>query len=238
MKTNTSSYIDNYSDKENLYRKIRDDIIFLDIKPGERFSETSIATKLKAGRVAVREAITQLNEEGYVEVLPQKGTFVAKINLEKIKQAAYAHTVLEQAIVEEILNRGLSKSEIDLLKNTLKAQKQEKEQNHIMNVILKEYQILYHLSTFCDRGFVWEVFRTLDSHLLRIQYLQYSTFVYQMQMSSLTNIENSVLESSMLIDNIMRGDKGNSLLIMSNRYTRIMWQAEMMKSIYPQYFSS
>lgn len=231
------TYLVSYHTEDDLYKVIRNQIVALDFKPGEMFSETSIAAKLDAGRVAVREVITQLQDEGYVDVYPQKGTFVAKIDLDKIKQAVYAHTVLEQAVIEEILKKGLTEQETELLSEILDEQKEEKEKNNIIGVILKEYQVMYHLSDFCGRSFIWDFFKTLDSHLLRVQYLQHSTFAYQMQMSSLTNLENSILESRMLIDNLARADVGASVLICSNRYTKIMWQAEMIKSIYPQYFS-
>lgn len=230
-------YLESQDEKDKLYQRIRNHIISLELKPGEMFSEASIAEKLDAGRVAVREVITQLNDEGYVEVFAQKGTFVSRIDLEKIRQAVYAHTVLEQAVIEEVMTRGLTGQELTILREVLEEQKAAKEQENIIGVILKEYQIMYHLSDFCDRSFIWDFFKTLDCHLLRVQYLQHSTFAYQMQMSSLTNIENALVESRLLIDNLARGDKGAAILSCSNRYTKIMWQADMIRSIYPQYFS-
>lgn len=199
------------------------------------FSENMIAAKMNAGRVTVREAITRLHDEGYIEVFPQKGTEVTMLDMERIKQAAYAHTVLEQAVIDEIMERGITESELKLLRDVLDEQQEIMKHSNILDVMLKEYQIMYHISAFCGRQYIWEFFNSMDCDLLRIQYLQHSTFNYQIQ--TLSSIENLVLESRLLVDNLERGEKGAAVLICSNRYTKAMWQADMLKSIYPQYFS-
>lgn len=230
-----NSYIDDISSSNNLYLTIRNHIISMDLKPGEMFSENTIAAKMNAGRVIVRESITRLNHEGYIEVFPQKGTVVTKLDMERIKQASYAHTVLEQAVIDEIMERGITESELELLRDVLEEQQEIMKHSNILDVMLKEYQIMYHISAFCGRQYIWEFFNSMDCDLLRIQYLQHSTFNYQIQ--TLSSIENLVLESRLLVDNLERGEKGAAVLICSNRYTKAMWQADMLKSIYPQYFS-
>lgn len=230
-----NSYIDDISSSNDLYLTIRNHIISMDLKPGEMFSENMIAAKMNAGRVTVREAITRLHDEGYIEVFPQKGTEVTMLDMERIKQAAYAHTVLEQAVIDEIMERGITESELKLLRDVLDEQQEIMKHSNILDVMLKEYQIMYHISAFCGRQYIWEFFNSMDCDLLRIQYLQHSTFNYQIQ--TLSSIENLVLESRLLVDNLERGEKGAAVLICSNRYTKAMWQADMLKSIYPQYFS-
>ena len=48
-------------------------------------SENIISAQMNAGRSAVRDALAQLTEEGYVVVYPQKGTAVSMIDPERIK---------------------------------------------------------------------------------------------------------------------------------------------------------
>ncbi|HIU75650.1 MAG TPA: GntR family transcriptional regulator [Candidatus Pelethocola excrementipullorum] len=230
-----NSYIDNISPNDDLYLTIRNYIISMELEPGEMFSENTIAAKLNVGRVTVREAITRLHDEGYIEVFPQKGTVVTMLDVERIKQAAYAHTVLEQAVIKEIMERGITESELELLRDVLEEQQKVMEHSDMLHVMLKEYQIMYHISAFCGRQYIWEFFNSMDCDLLRIQYLQHSTFNYQMQ--TLSSLENMVLESRLLVDNLERGEEGAAILICSNRYTKAVWQADVLKSIYPQYFS-
>jgi len=226
-----------YKSENDLYTMIRNHVISLELQPGEMFSESSMASKLNASRVTVREAITQLYDEGYIEVFPQKGTCVTQIDIKKIKQAVYAHTVLEQEIIEEIMERGITEVELEMLKKVLEEQKIAEKQRDVLHLVLTEYQIMYQLSVFCEKEFIWDFFQKMDSDLLRVQYLQNYTYNYQGQMSSGASIEHSLLENRLQVDNFIRGDKGAAILNCVNRHARVMWQAEMMKGIYPQYFT-
>lgn len=226
-----------YNSENDLYTMIRNHVISLELQPGEMFSEGSMASKLNASRVTVRESITQLHDEGYIEVFPQKGTFVTKIDMKRIKQAVYAHTVLEQEIIEEIMDRGITEIELGIIKGALEEQKAAEKQGDMIQLVLKEYQIMYQLSAFCEKEFIWDFFRKMDSDLLRSQYLQHCTYSSQDQMSSGASIEHSLLENRLQVDNFIRGDKGAAILNCVNRLARVMWQAEMMKGIYPQYFT-
>lgn len=228
----------NIFDLENdLYTMIRNHIISFALQPGEMFSETSMASRMNAGRVTVREVITQLHDEGYIEVFPQKGAFVTKIDIKRINQALYAHTVLEQEIIEEIMDRGITKAESGVIKGLREDHKKDAAENEVLDTVLREYQIMYHLSVFCEKKFIWDLFQRMDADLLRVQYLHHYTYNYQMQMSSYTSAEYALLENSMQIDNLLRGDKGAAILNCANRHARVMWQAEMIKGIYPQYFT-
>jgi len=226
-----------YKSENDLYTMIRNQVISLELQPGEMFSEGSMASKLNTSRVTVREAITQLHDERYIEVFPQKGTFVTKIDMKRIKQAVYAHTVLEQEIIEEIMDRGITEVELEMLKKVLEEQKIAEKQRDVLHLVLTEYQIMYQLSVFCEKEFIWNFFQKMDSDLLRVQYLQNYTYNYQGQMSSGASIEHSLLENRLQVDNFIRGDKGAAILNCVNRHARVMWQAEMMKGIYPQYFT-
>lgn len=52
--------------------------------PGQDISETTIAATLDISRVPVREAIIRLQNEGYLDIFPKKGTFVAKYSFHEI----------------------------------------------------------------------------------------------------------------------------------------------------------
>lgn len=52
--------------------------------PGQDISEATIAATLDISRVPVREAIIRLQNEGYLDIFPKKGTFVAKYSFHEI----------------------------------------------------------------------------------------------------------------------------------------------------------
>ena len=67
---------------ETLREAIRDGIL----EPGERLMEIQIAEELGVSRTPVREAIRKLELEGYVVMLPRRGTYVANLSIKDINE--------------------------------------------------------------------------------------------------------------------------------------------------------
>lgn len=62
--------------KAYLVEKLRDAIISHKFKPGDRLNETSLASRYNVSRVAIREALMQLELQGLVMNHPRRGMFV------------------------------------------------------------------------------------------------------------------------------------------------------------------
>jgi DNA-binding GntR family transcriptional regulator len=81
---------------------IRDAIIGMELLPGQMISETALAQQFGVSRTPVREALIQLANIGFVEVLPQRGTYVSKFSMEKILEARFIREALEVAVVTQL----------------------------------------------------------------------------------------------------------------------------------------
>lgn len=81
---------------------IRDAIISMELLPGQMISETALAQQFGVSRTPVREALIQLSNIGFVEVLPQRGTYVSKFSMEKILEARFIREALEVAVVTQL----------------------------------------------------------------------------------------------------------------------------------------
>lgn len=66
-----------------VYRKLREDILRLNIAPGELLDETRLSQEFKLSRSPVREAMVRLASEGLIKTLPNKSTIVAPLNIEE-----------------------------------------------------------------------------------------------------------------------------------------------------------
>ncbi|WP_445504567.1 GntR family transcriptional regulator [Microvirga sp. G4-2] len=91
-----------------IHAQIRDDIVTLRLKPGVRLSENELSLRFGTSRAPVREALIRLVEEGLIEVLPQRGSFVSRISLASMQRARFVREALEIAIVRRAAERGLS----------------------------------------------------------------------------------------------------------------------------------
>ncbi len=82
-----------------IYGFIRDAIVSMELLPGQMISETALAEQFGVSRTPVREALIQLSNIGFVEVLPQRGTYVSKFSMEKILEARFIREALEVSVV-------------------------------------------------------------------------------------------------------------------------------------------
>ena len=89
--------------KDQAYNIIKDKIIKLELKPGERVSKKELVASLKIGDTPIRDAIQQLNREGLLEIRPQSGTLVSKIDMQKVIEAKFVRSELEAAIFLEVM---------------------------------------------------------------------------------------------------------------------------------------
>ena len=69
-----------------VYRKLREDILSLELPPGELLDEVKIGQRFNLSRSPVREALIRLASDGLVRTLPNKSTMVAPLNIEAFPQ--------------------------------------------------------------------------------------------------------------------------------------------------------
>jgi DNA-binding GntR family transcriptional regulator len=66
---------------DRAYVRLREEIITAALAPGTLLREEELTGRLQLGRTPVREAIQRLRREGYVTILPRRGTLVSEISI-------------------------------------------------------------------------------------------------------------------------------------------------------------
>jgi DNA-binding GntR family transcriptional regulator len=80
---------------QNIQDAIRDAIVRLDLAPGAFIDKQALCDRLGVSRFPVSEALGRLADEGFVEVLPQRGTRVTRIDLADCREAMFIRRALE-----------------------------------------------------------------------------------------------------------------------------------------------
>ena len=81
--------------RESIVEMIRTAIVKGTLKPGERISEQSLAERFGISRTPIREAIRQLDSEGFLTVIPRRGAVVAQITEKDVIEFYALKGVLE-----------------------------------------------------------------------------------------------------------------------------------------------
>lgn len=85
---------------------VRDAIVRLDLPPGTTIDKSALCERLGVSRFPVSEALGRLAAEGFVDILPQRGTRVARIDLADCRQAMFIRQALETQAMREIAPRA------------------------------------------------------------------------------------------------------------------------------------
>lgn len=83
---------------DQIYQKISTDILNLTLKPGTKIQEKKLQEQLGVGRTPLREAFVILKSNGLIKTIPQSGTYVTLIDLQKALAARFMRQSIEQKI--------------------------------------------------------------------------------------------------------------------------------------------
>lgn len=79
------------------YRILCDELIVLDIKPGEPLNDEVISKRLGVGRTPIREAMKRLESDHLVVAYPRRGTFAAGVDIKDLAEISEIRHLLEPA---------------------------------------------------------------------------------------------------------------------------------------------
>jgi DNA-binding GntR family transcriptional regulator len=87
---------------ERVLAAIRSAIVELELPPGSMIDKMTLCERFGVSRFPVSDALTRLQSEGLVEVLPQRGTRVTRMRMADITQAMFIRRALEVEMVRTL----------------------------------------------------------------------------------------------------------------------------------------
>ena len=108
--------------KQYVFATLSQNIVRLNLKPGEKLNEAEISELLGLSRTPIREALLDLAEKKLVVIRPRSGTFVSFIDMDIVAQFLYLRTVVERDLSRMACD-CLSPDDIDRLHENIAIQK-------------------------------------------------------------------------------------------------------------------
>ena len=118
------------------------------LKPGERLMEVQLAEELGISRTPVREAIRKLEQEGYVIMLPRRGTYVSSVSVHDVQEIFEIRTALE-SLSTGLAARRIENEELEQLQKLLAAIEGYIDKHDIDNIVktdIEFHDLLYKVS--------------------------------------------------------------------------------------------
>jgi len=160
-----------------IYHAVKKDILTLKLRPGQLISENETAKQYNVSRTPVKAAFTRLESEGFVEVVPQKGTFVTLVDCRHVRDILYMRYVLEVDMAKLSFNSSHYTNLIDQLSQNIEEQEFLVKHDTPCPESFYELDTQFHALLFECLGYkgIWSIiqanqvhyprFRLLDTHM-------------------------------------------------------------------------
>lgn len=211
---------------DSVYYSLRKNIISLNLKPGEVLSVKDIAEKLNVSRSPVRDALIKLEKEGLVNIIPQKGTIVSKIDLKRVAEERFLRESLEENTIK-LFVKAFKESDIQILRHYIEMQKQSIKDNDYISFL--EYDDNFHSVFFksTDKNMCWEIIQSMSGHYKRIRL---------MSLWDEEILSNVVIQHSKIIEKICNKNFEEAVDIVKKHLSKIFIEETELINKYPEYF--
>ena len=153
--------------------RMRTAIIEGHFAPGERLVERPLCDQLGVSRTVIRETIRYLEAEGLVEILPNRGPIVAKLDWEQARQIYDIRRHLESAAVVVCAQTQTPEfaAKLTAALAALKSTMQGSEWIGVMQATTRFYEIIFE---HAGHTIAWDVVQRLNGRISRLRVLTLS----------------------------------------------------------------
>lgn len=171
MEIKVSEKLPNENSRHYAYRVLKENIMELQIKPGEALMENEVSTALSLSRTPVREAFIKLSEEKLLDIYPQRGTYVSLIDSNLVEQAIFARSILEKEIISLACNSFPEESLRELKKICSFQRSILSYSDDSLEFYKLDNQFHKTLYLACKKDSIWEMIELLSAHYNRLRAL-------------------------------------------------------------------
>jgi DNA-binding GntR family transcriptional regulator len=185
--------------RDRVAEMIRESIIDGKIRPGERLVEPDLAARLGVSRTPLREALLQLDSEGFVNVTPRRGAVVSELSIEDAQETYLIKGALEP-LAARLACEKITDAELESLREihermSRSAAARSRDNRRILQLNSEFHSVITSASR---NEKLIQYIRILRSQALRYNYIY---------LSVMSHISASVREHARILDALSRRDR-------------------------------
>jgi DNA-binding GntR family transcriptional regulator len=148
------------------YNTIRNAITYGGLKPGERLVEKRLCEMFDVGRTPLREALMQLEVEGYLQFIPNRGVTITKMSIDNMEDIYNILAVLE-GYATEVSTTCLSSGDIKKIESLQNDQKRAWAKKDYKKWLDKNAEFHEYIVNGCKNGFLTMIVSNLRQRVYR-----------------------------------------------------------------------
>ena len=166
---------DKFSLRGRVYHKIRDNILSGVYKENEELKEVSIGEELGVSRTPVREAFRQLELEGLIQIIPNKGAYVTGITIKDVEDIYMMRSKLE-GLAARWATTNITKEQMEEMEENIYLSEFHASKGHMEQIAVLDnrfHEIIYEA---CNSKMLEHQLRDFHEYVLRVRKRTLSQF--------------------------------------------------------------
>lgn len=187
---------DKYSLRGRVFHKLREDILSGKYEEHEEIKEVAIGEALGVSRTPVREAFRQLELEGLIQIVPNKGAYVTGITEKDVKDIYMIRSLLE-GLCARWATAHISNEKMDEMEENVYLGKFHAQKGHLDQL------------AELDNRFHEILYESCESKILEHQLKDFHEYVLRVRKKTLSNVNRgpkSNEEHEQIMEAIKAGD--------------------------------
>jgi len=207
--------------REQLYQHLRTEMETGNLAPGVTINVNAISQELGISKTPLRDALIQLEAEGFVDILPRRGVIVRKLTIQEVKDFYEIIGALEAVVVQDVFDL-LRSSHIQALKRLNEEQRRAYSQ--------QAYERYYRLNLEFHGIFL----NLSDNHYLQKILLPMKQRLYDFPRQSYIDEweQRNMEEHDRFIACIETGDQSGAADLMRTVHWSFIYQENFIRAFY------
>ncbi len=164
--------------REEIVDILREAIINNKLKPGTKISELELAEQYGISRTPVREALWQLESEGFVNVIPRKGAVVASLSEDDVRNFYEIRALLEGHAAGNSLKK-MTQKDIKKLENLNRKMEKAYATGDFKELYKSHNEFHRQLIKYCKNELLLQILENLYQRFQRFRW--YLTLLRKME---------------------------------------------------------
>ncbi len=159
---------DKYSLRGRVFQKLREDILNGRYKEHEELKEVAIGEEMGVSRTPVREAFRQLELEGLIKIVPNKGAYVTGITAKDVKDIYMIRSLLE-GLCARLATEKITKEQMEEMEENIYLADFHEEKGHLDQIAELDNRFHDILYEACDSKLLEHTLRDFHRYVLRVR---------------------------------------------------------------------
>ena len=214
-------------ERGKVFNRLKKEILDLTLRPGTELDLNGLSTLFGVSRSPVRDAVKELSGENLIDIYPQRGTYVSRINLKMAEDERFIRLNLELGAVPSFM-KNVDDEAISEMEKLLEKQEKAFASRDVSTMLSLDDQFHAVIFRYAGREGVYDFILSRNGNYHRLRVI---SFMFD-------SIAQAVIaQHRELLEAVRRRDEELFISLDRKHMSKLTAETDSFRSSMPQYFT-